>query len=252
MKVMKTALLFLILIVCISCSYLPSDPEYLELDNYRETTEYIILSAENPQTESAFLFLPGGFVDAHAYVSVMQKVADKGISVIIPKFSANLGMTELTKPSKIIEDMPAIKRWYTGGHSLGGIVAQISVFNHPELFEGLVFLGVYPAENYSLSDWTRNVLSIYSSNDGLSTVSKIESTKELLPEEFNLSPIEILDTLHLNEPSTLFYLIQGGNHSQFGNYGLQNNDHVADITREEQHATVSDAIVKFILWNENR
>ena len=41
------------------------------------------------------------------------------------------------------------------------------------------------------------------------------------------------------------YTIHGGNHSQFGDYGLQRGDGVATITTMEQHLMIID---QFILW----
>ncbi|MFZ5941506.1 MAG: alpha/beta hydrolase [Bacteroidota bacterium] len=245
-----TAAFFLLLVLAVSCSYLPEDEDLAGSNSFTENTEYIRITPVNTQTEAVFLFLPGGLVDAHAYIPLMQMVADNGIGVIIPKFSANLGMLELSKAMKIVEEMPEVKSWYIGGHSLGGIVAQISVYEHSELFNGLIFMGVYPAENYPLSDWNKNVLSIYASNDGLSTPDKITGTREFLPEAIDIASAEALDTMALSTPSTLFLLIQGGNHSQFGSYGFQKNDNKADISAGEQHTIVSQAISNFIFRNE--
>ena len=38
-------------------------------------------------------------------------------------------------------------------------------------------------------------------------------------------------------------VIEGGNHAYYGNYGEQANDGQADITRENQQAQATDALV---------
>ena len=41
--------------------------------------------------------------------------------------------------------------------------------------------------------------------------------------------------------------IEGGNHAQFGNYGLQNGDGTATISREEQQKQAASAMLAFLL-----
>ena len=48
-------------------------------------------------------------------------------------------------------------------------------------------------------------------------------------------------------PDNLEYIIDGGNHAQFGNYGAQDGDGKADITAEQQQRETCDV---FRLWIE--
>lgn len=45
---------------------------------------------------------------------------------------------------------------------------------------------------------------------------------------------------------TQFVVIDGGNHGQFGDYGLQPGDKQATVTRANQQAEVVDATVQFL------
>ena len=47
-------------------------------------------------------------------------------------------------------------------------------------------------------------------------------------------------------PDTVEYVIKGGNHSQFGSYGLQEGDNKADISAENQREQAVDAVIKNI------
>jgi pimeloyl-ACP methyl ester carboxylesterase len=181
----------------------------------------------------------------------MQKVAGDSIPVVIPKFSANLGILELSKYRSLMNKYPDIGTWYIGGHSLGGIVALNAIKNDPERFMGLILLGVYPSESFAISDWDKNVLSIYAENDQLSTVEEIENGVSLLPPANFITDIDALDTLNSALPQTIYYYIQGGNHSQFGDYGSQEGDGIAQISLEEQHQQVYDAIMTFIRWSHD-
>jgi hypothetical protein len=60
------------------------------------------------------------------------------------------------------------------------------------------------------------VTSISGTRDGLATPDKIAASRTLLP------------------PETLWVAMEGGNHAQFGWYGLQPGDNGATISREEQ------------------
>jgi len=162
-----------------------------------------------------------------------------------------LPILELSKPISIIEEFPEIQYWYIGGHSLGGITAQAVINDYPNLFEGLILLGVYPAEGYSIKDWDNNVISIYAENDLISTTEEIMENKDFLPIGKMLEDIYNMDTMAIETPVTLYYLIEGGNHSQFGDYGFQKGDGVATISTEEQHMQTSLAIIRFVGWYEN-
>ena len=241
----------LILFTFSSCSYLPAEYTDFGIPGYQETTEYIKLTSSEPGTNSTLIFLPGGLVDPHAYISLMNKVAQEGTSVIILKLSANLAILEMSKPLRVMDDFPDVQNWYISGHSLGGISAQSLVNKKPDLFNGLILLGVYPSERYSISDWDKNVLSIYAENDQLSTIEEIEANENYLPVGIKINEPAEIDSLDISNPATLYYLINGGNHSQFGNYGFQKGDGVSAISTEEQHEKTSTLIIKYINWNES-
>ena len=46
--------------------------------------------------------------------------------------------------------------------------------------------------------------------------------------------------------------IQGGNHAQFGSYGLQRGDPPAEITPQEQQARTVEAISDFLAQRQER
>ena len=136
---MKPLFIFLLLILVGSCSYLPEEELVLSSDiNYQETTEYIKLSPKNKPTKIALIFIPGGLVDPHSYVPIMENVARKGNAVLILKVSANLAILEILKSIKIKDQFPEYTSWYVGGHSLGGWFALLSV-GRSSLVEGVFF-----------------------------------------------------------------------------------------------------------------
>jgi hypothetical protein len=91
----------------------------------------------------------------------------------------------------------------------------------------MVFWASYPGDD-SLRDRDLKVLSIYGSEDGLTTPGDIAASRPLLP------------------PDALFDQIEGGNHSQFGSYGFQSGDLPALISPEDQWDQVAEATVNFL------
>ncbi|MNR54192.1 hypothetical protein D3C85_1743360 [compost metagenome] len=55
----------------------------------------------------------------------------------------------------------------------------------------------------------------------------------------------VLDKSKVNYKENVF-VIEGGNHGQFGNYGNQKGDGTATISREQQQKETVDHIVEFI------
>ena len=86
--------------------------------------------------------------------------------------------------------------------------------NNQEKVDGLILLASYSVDD--LSDYKGKVLSIIGTKDMGIDEEKLDETRINLPED------------------TEFYMIEGGNHSQFGDYGFQKGDNIAGISLEEQ------------------
>ncbi len=73
--------------------------------------------------------------------------------------------------------------------------------------------------------------SIYGDNDGVASAEEVLAGAERLP------------------PDTVFVLVPGGNHTQFGSYGegLQRGDNPAGISAEEQRRITAMATVDMLL-----
>ena len=180
------------------------------------------------QPSAGLIFYPGGRVDYRAYSPYLHSLASQGYLVVLVPMPLNLAVFAPDKAGAVIREFPQVKTWAVGGHSLGGAMAAHYAAQHPDQVQGLVLLAAYPAESDSLAGLATKVISIHATQDGLATPAKIEASRLLLPE------------------NTRFVTIQGGNHAQFGWYGLQGGDGVATITREEQHSQLLQATIDFM------
>lgn len=208
-------------------------PEALEAMNSNDLVEvsnnpWLVFSPRQASIQTGIIFYPGGRVDPRAYAPSAQEFAKQGYLVVIPPMPLNLAVFAPDKASEIILSFSEIDNWILGGHSLGGSMAAQFTSNNLDQVDGLMFWASYPAESNDLSLADLPVVSIYASEDGLATPEKVLDSEPLLPE------------------STVWRLIQGGNHAQFGWYGDQAGDGVATISRQEQQDQIMDAFTQWI------
>ena len=172
-----------------------------------------------------FIFYPGGRVDARSYAVPLREIAAQGFLVVLAPVRLNLAFFDINAAGSAIAAHPEIQTWVIGGHSLGGVAAALFTKDNPDI-SGLVFWASYPADD-SLKNSNFRVLSIYGTND--------KAGVQTFKEKDALMPANVQ-----------YVVIEGGNHSQFGDYGLQPGDKEATISRAEQQSQVVDAVVQFL------
>jgi pimeloyl-ACP methyl ester carboxylesterase len=171
---------------------------------------------------------PGGRVDPRSYAPLARSISQRGFLVVIVPMPLNLAVFNPSAAAGVITKYPQVEHWAVGGHSLGGAMAAQFAAEQGVQFDGLVLWAAYPSESSDLSDSTLPVLSISGTLDGLSTIDKIEASRSLLPAD------------------TVWAAIDGGNHAQFGWYGLQAGDNPASLSQEEQQTQIVDATAGFL------
>ncbi|NOH03868.1 MAG: alpha/beta hydrolase [Chloroflexi bacterium] len=181
--------------------------------------------AGNPRPEVGFIFYPGANVDYRAYAPVMKLIAIKGYLVAIVPQPLNLAFFNSNAAARVQAAYPEIENWFIGGHSLGGVVASSYAVSHVEI-RGLVLWASTPGDDAVILRGT-DTISIFGTHDGLFTRKDVDDSRALLPAD------------------TVFVPIDGGNHSQFGSYGLQEGDEAATISPEEQWMLVAGATTGF-------
>lgn len=173
-----------------------------------------------------FVFYPGGKVEHHAYIPLMENLASEGILCVLMEMPFRLAVLDVNTADGVQEQYSQIENWYIGGHSLGGSMAASYLSKHVEAYNGLILFGAYSTANLKKSNL--QILSIYGSKDGVMNREKYLDNKSNLPKDFK----EIV--------------IEGGNHAYFGMYGEQKGDGTATITNQEQLEIATNAIVEMV------
>ena len=226
-------LALIILIVCLSVWYV-NDYSHADasVNTYLNGTSNVSvekvdngLFLDGPGNDSALIFYPGAKIEYISYLPLFMELANDGVDCFIVEMPGNLAFLGADSADSIIGgDKYSYDEWYISGHSLGGVAASSYAINHKDKISGLILLASYPVDDLG----NMSVLSIYGSNDKTLNKDKYDKSKELM--DYNLTE----------------YVIDGGNHAQFGLYGKQSGDGVATISPENQRIQTEREILEFI------
>lgn len=179
------------------------------------------LFLDGPGNDSAVIFYPGAKVEYTAYLPLLILLSQEGIDCFLIKMPKNLALLGEDSADSIVDEYN-YTHYFMSGHSLGGVVASKYVHKSNDI-DGLILL-----EAYSTDKIDEPVLSIYASED------KVMNLKT-----YN-------ESLHFISDNLTEVVIDGGNHAQVGDYGVQSGDGKAKISPESQQKQTADAIVEFI------
>ena len=191
------------------------------------TEDAVIFQPVDIQPDTGLVFYPGARVDYRSYARPLRQVASRGFLVISVRAPLNLMVFAPNAAEKYFSQYPNIQHWAVGGHSLGGAVAAQYAGNHTDKVEGLVMWAAYPASYNNLSESGLQALSAYGKLDMAGT-EPFERSRERMP------------------PDTFWLVIDNGNHSQFGDYGLQPGDTEMAMKDFHQQALTVAATAEFL------
>lgn len=201
-------------------SYLKSD----EVVRLNITQHYYHFDYEE-SNDTAIVFYCGAKVDPVAYSPLCSDIAHMGVDVYIIKMPLYFPLFNINAANNLVKS-GIYNNYYLMGHSLGGTTAGLYLANaNNSSLKGIIFLASYP--NKKLND-SYKCLSIYGTNDLV--LNKDEYNKNISNFPNNYEEI----------------VIEGGNHSNFGDYGHQRGDGEASISNNEQISITKNAVINFV------
>ena len=221
--------LFIIAPLLVSCSsYPPGDAALEALKSGDRTTvttldKWISFTPVEPTSNIGFVFYPGGKVESEAYAPILRAIADEGIPTYLLYVPRDLAILNSDAAEKVMDEV-AMDGWVVAGHSLGGVTAAKMALEDERIF-GLSLWASYPAGSVDLSEASIVTQSIAGSADTVLNWENYEDRAEQLPAD------------------TEWISIEGGNHAQFGDYGVQDGDGEATISPETQWGYTTDAVL---------
>jgi hypothetical protein len=228
MKKRYIAAIIILLAIALFCIYYVNDYYHADSEALKYLNESGNVSVsktsngvlvDGPGNDTTLIFYPGGKVEYTSYLPLMNDLASKGIDSYIVEMPFNIAFLGSNSADDIIKNSN-YSHYIMAGHSLGGVVASQYCKNHD--IDGLVLLAAYSSDDINIP-----VLSVYGSDD---KVLDLKAYNESKPHYKNLTE----------------HVIQGGNHGQFGNYGIQKGDVNASINSTAQQNETANEIIKFI------
>ncbi|MDY6282270.1 MAG: alpha/beta hydrolase [Erysipelotrichaceae bacterium] len=179
---------------------------------------------DGPCKDTAIIFYPGAKVETSAYAPLMHRIAEERADVFLLDMPLHMAFFGINKADRIRSAYGTYSSWFMAGHSLGAAMAAQYVSEHLDAYDGLIMLAGYPTRNLHADVFS--LLNIYGSNDG--HTGMLAKNPQYRPQD------------------TTEVVIDGGNHAQFGNYGIQKGDGTSDISALQQQEEAAAAIVSFI------
>lgn len=178
--------------------------------------------------EPNIIFYPGGLVEPISYSPLARELAKFGHRVYIANMPLNFSFFGQNKADSFLAEYPK-ETYVIGGHSLGGVFASRYAVEHTEKLKGVFFLASYADEDGALKDTNLSALQLTGTNDGVLNKKQWENSKKNLPK------------------NTTYVSINGGNHGQFGSYGMQKGDHKPTISESKQIETTVMAMEEWFI-----
>lgn len=175
---------------------------------------------------AGLVFYPGGKVQCEAYAPLMERCAQEGILCVLLRMPFNLAVFAPDAAGGVAAGYPQVGRWFIGGHSLGGVMASRYAAAHADEWAGVALLASYSTENLRGSGLA--ALTLTGSEDGVLNRKAYEKARANLPAD------------------AWERVLPGGNHAQFGSYGLQRGDGVAAIAPEAQWDETAHTIMEWM------
>lgn len=227
----KVKLIFLVIVLLILAYgvYYVNDYSHAEsvVNNYLNGTDNVSVSkvssglfVDGYGNDTVLIFYPGAKVEYTSYLPMFVELANQGVDCYLVEMPFNIAFLGQNSADSII-NTTNYSTYVISGHSLGGVAAS-SYMNQSGRCDGLILFAAYPTEKID-----KPVLSIYGSEDKVLDKNRYDDSKPLMS--------------NITE-----YIIDGGNHAQFGYYGNQSGDGMANISAENQQNQTVYKILEFV------
>lgn len=236
------AALLLVVLTGVAFSLFTGRTAVRTLAEYREAfPEAVITVAKDGSVElgpgagiepkkTGIVFYAGAQIEPEAYIPLMARLAENGYFIAVPKLPLRMASLKPNAALAAIQAHPEIENWYAAGHSMGGLTASGFSAEHTDAVKGVILLAAYSIRD--MSAFPLPVLSVYGDRDTVLNRKNYEKFLTLRP-------------AGLEE-----HILPGGNHAQFGDYGLQPRDGEASISSDEQQTLTAGYMLAWLETQE--
>jgi hypothetical protein len=189
-----------------------------------------LLFAPDPAKTTGIVVYCGERVPPEAYAYLARACAQAGYPAVLASMPLNFPPLAPSKAIQAAAACPGVTRWVIAGHALGGsaaasFVAANASSRRPLPIVGLLLFASLPEKGVDLSTKSLSVVTVGATLDPITPPAQIAAGRDRLP------------------AGSRYAEIAGGNHAQFGEYGPQPGDGLAEIPGPTQRrAAIEEAV----------
>jgi hypothetical protein len=166
-------------------------------------------------------------VPPEAYAYLARACAAAGYRAVLAAMPLNFPIFAPSRAAAVAAAIPAVTRWVIAGFSQGGAAAASFAASNeaskaPVALAGIILYASFPGKGVDLSTKSLPVVTVGATLDSISPPARIAAGRDRLP------------------AGSRYVEISGGNHAQFGEYGPQPGDALAEIPGPTQRRAVVD------------
>ena len=162
--------------------------------------KWVVFRPRSTEPDTALVFYPGAYCDPRGYAEPLSRIAAAGFLVVAVPMPFNVAVLNIDAMDDVQRAFPGIRRWFIGGHSLGGAMAAKYAKANPDNLAGLIIWDSHPSDADTLVDVDFPVALIHRAD------------------EQGVPPTLYQEKLHLFPESAAITGVRGGNHMNFGNF----------------------------------
>lgn len=198
-----------------------------------EQKSWMVMTPLNQPIRAGLLMYPENYQDIRMYAPVLRQIADSGFQVVIVSRRGKYALdpaAESERIQRIFDHSGQVNLWFIGAHSWEAAVVAAYVEQPDPKVIGVVLWGGRLYADSDLSDTQLPVLSIYGTLDDKNE-NLLEGNQPYLPDSVSIAWIE------------------GGNRTNYANFGPLSRDVGADIPRGEQQQLTAQYTIDFMNQN---
>ena len=162
--------------------------------------KWLVFRPRNAEVDTALVFYPGAYCDPRGYAEPLSRIAAAGFLVVAVPMPFHLAVLNVGAMDDVRGDFPEIRRWFLGGHSLGGAMASNYAKANADRVDGLIIWDSHPSDADTLVDVDFPVTLIHRADPN------------------GVAPTLYQEKFHLFPESAAITGVPGGNHMNFGNF----------------------------------
>ena len=200
---------------------------------FLESKSWMVMTPINQPIRAGLLMYPENYQDIRMYAPVLRRISEAGYQVVIVarrgKYSYS-PVEESKRIAKILDTYSQVENWFIGAHSWETNAIAVYLTKPDPRFRGVILWGGRVYAESDISGTLLPVMNIYGTLDDQNE-NLLKGNQPFLPANVQIEWID------------------GGNRTNFADFGPLSRDVGASIPREEQQKQTAEYTIQFMEEN---